>query len=263
MDTVSEFFFPPPSSLFVNVMTVVSSAVVVVVGLSETRGKNMKYSKFWNNTNNAPKSSNLSARLGMLLAYMPAFLVGVVLLWLFPNEDRRILLLKSALILHFFKRNLEVLFLHKYSSKMVIDTVITISLSYFSSTAIMIYTQHLSQGLPEPSIDLKKIGIALYLIGITGNFYHHYLLSKARKQGETSYKIPKGGLFSFIICPHYLFEIIEFFGFAFISQTIYSLFFAIATALYLTGRSYATRKWYVSKFEDFPSHVKALLPFLF
>lgn len=223
----------------------------------------MKYSKFWNTANNASKSSNLSARLGMLLAYTPAFLVGVASLWLFPNEDRRILLLKSALILHFFKRNFEVLFLHKYSSKMAINTVITISFSYFSSTAIMIYTQHLSQDLPEPSIDLKKIGITLFLIGIIGNFYHHYLLSQTRKQGETSYKIPKGGLFSLVICPHYLFEIIEFFGFAFISQELYPLCFSIGTSIYLAGRSYATRKWYISKFENFPNHVKALLPFVF
>ncbi|KGN52161.1 3-oxo-5-alpha-steroid 4-dehydrogenase 2 [Cucumis sativus] len=266
MDTLSEFVFPPPASAFVNVMTVVSSAIVAVVGLSEARGKHLKYSKFWssNNANTDRKSFNLSAKLGMLVAYIPAFLAGVVSLWLFPSEDRRILLLKSALVLHFFKRNLEVLFLHKYSSKMAVDSVITISFSYFSSTAIMIYTQHLSQGLlREPPIDLKSIGVGLFLIGIIGNFYHHYLLSQTRKQGETSYKIPKGGLFSLIICPHYLFEIIEFFGFAFISQTIYSLFFAFATALYLSGRSYATRKWYVSKFEDFPIHVKALLPFVF
>lgn len=146
---------------------------------------------------------------------------------------------------------------------MVLDSAILISLSYFSSTALMIYTQQLSKALPEPSIDLKNIGIGLFLVGITGNMYHHYLLSQTRKKGETGYKIPKGGLFSLVICPHYLFEIIEYFGFALISQTIYSLFFAFATALYLSGRSNATRKWYVSKFEHFPNHVKALLPFLF
>lgn len=199
----------------------------------------------------------------MLLLYTPAFLAGVVSLWLFPDDDRRIFLLKSALTLHFFKRNFEVLFIHKYSGKMALDSAILISISYFSSTALMIYTQNLSKALPQPSTDLKSTGIALFLIGIIGNFYHHYLLSQTRKKGETGYKIPKGGLFSIIICPHYLFEITLYFGFAFISQTIYSLCFAIATAMYLSGRSYATRKWYVSKFENFPHHVKALIPFVF
>lgn len=120
MDYLSEFVFAPPSSLFVAVMTVVSSMVLVLTGLSEARGKHMQYSKFWN-ANGGTKSSSseqfkLPSRLGMLLAYTPAFLAGVVSLWLFPNENRRILLLKSALILHFLKRDLEVMSLSLFIS---------------------------------------------------------------------------------------------------------------------------------------------------
>ncbi|PPS03344.1 hypothetical protein GOBAR_AA17323 [Gossypium barbadense] len=70
-----------------------------------------------------------------------------------------------------------------------------------------------------------------YWFRISGNFYHHYLLSKLRTNGDKEYKIPKGGLFELAICPHYL--------------------------------SYVTRKWYMSKFEDFPKEVKALIPFVF
>ncbi|KAG6601242.1 3-oxo-5-alpha-steroid 4-dehydrogenase 2, partial [Cucurbita argyrosperma subsp. sororia] len=269
MDTISALLFRPPPSLLVNVMTVVSSVVVAVIGLSEARGTaHLQYSKFWNANNSATKSSNpekfkISSRSGMLLLYAPAALAGAVSFWIFPNDDLRILLLKSALTLHFVKRNFEVLFIHKYSGKMALDSALIISLSYFSSTALMIYAQELSRTLPEPSIDLKFIGISLFLIGIIGNFYHHYILSQTRKKGETGYKIPKGGLFCVVICPHYLFEITVYFGFALISQTIYSLCFAIATAMYLGGRSYATRKWYLSKFEDFPQHIKALVPFVF
>ncbi|KAL0538675.1 hypothetical protein IC582_022828 [Cucumis melo] len=268
MNALSVFFFPMPPSLLVNVMTVVSSAVVAVIGLSEARGTHLQYSKFWNTSNSATKSSNseqlrISSRLGMLLLYTPAALAGAASFWFFPNDDWRVLLLKSALTLHFFKRDFEVLFVHKYSGKMVLDSASIISLSYFSSTALMIYAQQLSKALPEPTIDLKNIGIALFLIGIIGNMYHHILLSQTRKKGETGYKIPKGGLFGIVICPHYLFEITVYFGFALISQTFYSFFFAIATAIYLGGRSYATWKWYVSKFEDFPQHIKALIPFVF
>ncbi|KAL4015593.1 hypothetical protein IC575_023182 [Cucumis melo] len=266
MDILSAFLFPPPPSTFVNVMTVVSSTSLAMAGLSEIKGKHLQYSKFWNSNSGSKLSaqeSKLSSKYGMLLVYTPAFLAGAASFWLFPSGDERFFLLKSALTLHFFKRIFEVLFIHKYSSKMVLKTAIQISFSYFLSTAIMIYTQHLSQGLPEPPIDLKNIGVGLFLTGIIGNFYHHYLLSQTRKQEETAYKIPKGGLFSFVICPHYLFEIIGYFGFAFISQELYPLCFSIGTAIYLAGRSYATRKWYISKFENFPNHVKALLPFVF
>ena len=103
----------------------------------------------------------------------------------------------------------------------------------------------------------------VFAVGNTGNFYHHLLLSRLRAGGgDKEYKIPRGGLFELVACPHYLFEIVAFFGFAMISQTLYALTVALGTAAYLAGRSYTTRKWYASKFEDFPASIKALVPYV-
>ncbi|XP_031271392.1 steroid 5-alpha-reductase DET2-like [Pistacia vera] len=156
-----------------------------------------------------------------------------------------------------------VLFIHKYSGGVILDSAILIGTFYFSITATMIYFQHLSEGLPEPRIDLKYVGIIVFLLGISGNLYHHYLLSKMRKDGEKQYKIPKGGLFDKVVCPHYLFEIITFWGIFLISQNLYALFCALGISFYLMGRSYATRKWYLSKFDIFPQDVKAVFPYVF
>lgn len=157
----------------------------------------------------------------------------------------------------------QVLFIHQYSGNMILDSAIPITLSYFTGTVCMIYAQYLTQGVPGPKLDLKVAGEVLFLVGIAGNFYHHYLLSKLREKGDKTYKIPKGGLFGLVICPHYLFEIIIFIGFCLISQTLYSFLFALGTLWYLMGRSYATRRWYLSKFENFPRQVKALIPYVF
>lgn len=146
---------------------------------------------------------------------------------------------------------------------MGVDTMTYVMVSYCAHTSAMIYLQQLTQGLPEPSIDLKFPGIVLFLIGISGNFYHHYLLSKLRAKGSKDYNIPKGGLFELVICPHYLLEIIGFLGISMISQTLYSFSATLGSAFYLMGRGYVTRKWYLSKFEDFPKHVKALIPYIF
>ena len=80
--------------------------------------------------------------------------------------------------------------------------------------------------------------------------------------GERQYRIPTGGLFGLAACPHYLFEIVGFFGFAMIAQTAHALAVASGTAAYLAGRSCATRRWYESKFEDFPDSIKALVPYI-
>ncbi|XP_022746562.1 very-long-chain enoyl-CoA reductase-like isoform X2 [Durio zibethinus] len=199
----------------------------------------------------------------MFLLYTPAFLVGLASFWLFPDGDLRFLFLRSAVTIHFFKRDFEVVFVHKYSGEMAVDSMIIILFSYFTVSSSLIYIQVLTQGLPQPSLDLKYPGILLFLIAITGNFYHHYLLSKLRAKGGKDYKIPKGGLFGLVICPHYLFEILGFLGISLISQTLYSFCVSLGLALYLMGRSYVTRRWYLSKFDDFPKEVKALIPYVF
>lgn len=165
---------------------------------------------------------------------------------------------------NFYLFGLKVLFVHKYSGSMALETAITICSSYTISTWTMIYAQYLSEEHNEPTIDLKYVGIVLFIIGIVGNFYHHHILSNLRTKGNREYKIPKGGLFDLVICPHYLFEIIEFIGVSCIAQTTYALAFTLGTMFYLTGRSYATREWYLLKFgEKFGSDVKVLIPYVF
>lgn len=146
---------------------------------------------------------------------------------------------------------------------MALDAVITISLAYFITSSMTIYAQSLTQGMPEPEADLEYIGIVLFLVGIVGNFYHHHLLASLRTKSDKGYKIPKGGLFGLVTCPHYLFEIFIFLGIAFICQTFYAFASTVSTTCYLMGRSYATRRWYLSKFDDFPNDVKAIIPYVF
>uniref|UniRef100_J3MIQ8 3-oxo-5-alpha-steroid 4-dehydrogenase C-terminal domain-containing protein n=1 Tax=Oryza brachyantha TaxID=4533 RepID=J3MIQ8_ORYBR len=198
-------------------------------------------------------------------------------------------LLAAALAVHFLKRVLEkiiaqlqrqiffpmslsprssvaVLFVHQYSGSMPLTTAATISSSYFLITAAMLYAQHLAAGLPDPPVDLDLLypGVAAFAVGIAGNFYHHFLLSQLRTTTAKTkeYRIPTGGLFALVACPHYLFEIVGFFGFAMIAQTVHALAVAAGAAAYLAGRSCATRRWYESKFEDFPASVKALVPYI-
>ncbi|KAM3282677.1 very-long-chain enoyl-CoA reductase isoform X1 [Capsicum chacoense] len=265
LSTFFKFLYPPPPSLFITTMSFISFASLANAGFSEIKGKNMQYSKFSGTTKieNDEKKARIDSKKGMLLLYSPAFLAAVSSFAIFPYDDLRFALVCSALTIHFFKRVLEVLFVHKYSGSMDIEATIVISSSYFLSTVIMIYCQHLTQGLPEPSIDLRYSGFIIFLVGIIGNFYHHILLSNLRTKGEKEYKIPQGGLFDFAICPHYLFEILIFVGISCTSQTLYAISFTLGTALYLMGRSIATRRWYKSKFDDFPKAIKALIPYIF
>jgi hypothetical protein len=266
------FLYPAPASAYVAAMSAVSFVSMANAGLAELRGDHMPYSKFWHAVAGAAGGDArqrggmplLRSRDGMLLAYAPALLAAAAS-FAVPGavEGARAELLSAALAAHFLKRILEVLCVHRYSGSMPLGTAATISCSYLVSTATMVYAQHLSRGLPDPAVDLLCPGVLVFAVGLAGNLYHHRLLSGLRADdGDGGYKVPRGGLFGLVACPHYLFEILAFFGFAMISQTLYALAVATGTAAYLAGRSCATRRWYRSKFQDFPPRIKALIPYV-
>ncbi|KAK8470264.1 hypothetical protein PHAVU_004G094000 [Phaseolus vulgaris] len=195
MSVLLSLMFPPPPFLLVSGLTVISFLILVSSFLAEIRGKHLNYSKFWNANPSAQNQIKLPSKAGMLLLYTPAFLAGLASFWIFPPQSVRSTILQSAVTLHFFKRVFEVEFIHKYSGGMTLESAIPISLSYFLSAATMTYSQHLTNGLPEPAMNLLYPGTVIFVIGITGNFYHHHLLSNLRGKGEKEYKIPKGGFF--------------------------------------------------------------------
>jgi hypothetical protein len=138
----------------------------------------------------------------------------------------------------------QVLFVHRYSGSMPLGTAVGGAANYLVATATMVYAQRLSRGLQDPPVDLRGPGVVVFAVGLAGNFYHHCLLSRLRADGGggKGYKIPRGGLFGLVACPNYLFEIVGLFG--------------------LAGRSCATRRWYQSKFDEFPARIKALVPYV-
>lgn len=263
----SSIIYPPQASIILTIISGIEVLILCNAGFMETKGTHMQYSKFWSCSSTSTCTSSVdgrvSSRVGMLIFYTPALIAGLLGLLLFPGESLRFYLVAASLVVHFLKRDIEVLFIHKFSGNSSLDHSIIIATSYFVITACTVYGQYLSRGLPEPSIDLTFAGVVVFLIGITGNFYHHYILANLRKEGEKQYKIPRGGLFGLVICPHYAFELLGFLGICLISQTIYPFLFLLGMSGYLVGRSYATKKWYLSKFEDFPKDVKSLIPYVF
>ena len=107
--------FPLPPSLFVTVMSIISCLSLANGGYMETKGKHMQYSKFFNVLETKKSKDHelkLSSRDGMLLAYTPAFLVGLISFAIFHNRDLRFIMVISVLNIHFFKRVLEVQCFH-------------------------------------------------------------------------------------------------------------------------------------------------------
>lgn len=209
--------------------------------------------------NKVRSGSVLPARLGMTILYAtPIAAMFVSARDYLPAASPVQWTVFGAVLLHFIKRVSESLFLHRYSKPVSLFTTLLIA-SLYSTAAFVIGRLNLR---PIPAPDLWfLLGVVFFFIGGIGNFYHHKLLADLRKN-SLDYFIPKGGLFEFVTCPHYLFEIFTWLGFALLSHHLAAwmiLFFVIA---YLTAQSLRALEWYREQFPGFPNDRKAILPFI-
>lgn len=105
-------------------------------------------------------------------------------------------------------------------------------------------------------------GAALFLVGMGINVHADTVLIHLREPGETSYKIPTGGLYRYVTCPNYFGEILEWTGWAIMTWSLAGLSFAVFAAANLAPRAFSNHAWYKQKFPDYPKERRALLPFI-
>jgi very-long-chain enoyl-CoA reductase len=121
----------------------------------------------------------------------------------------------AMLVAHFVKRELETLFIHKFSSSTMplfnlfknsghywFLAGLNIAYWVFSPTAIA------AKPIPDQfSAACVYVGIAFYVFGEITNLYTHLVLSSLRSRGGTERGIPRGFGFNWVTCPNYLFEV--------------------------------------------------------
>jgi 3-oxo-5-alpha-steroid 4-dehydrogenase 1 len=104
------------------------------------------------------------------------------------------------------------------------------------------------------------IGTVLFVIGFVVNRHSDWTLRNLRRPGDSTYKIPYGGLYRWISCPNYLGEIVIWTGWAIATWSLPGLVFAIWTAANLVPRARSHQRWYRQSFPDYPEARKALIP---
>lgn len=120
------------------------------------------------------------------------------------------------LTLHFAKRELETLFVHRFSNAtMPARNIFKNSGHYWIfgglNIAYWIYRPDAPTARPASPL-LTYAAIALFLVGELGNLSTHLTLRGLRSSGGTERGIPKGLGFNLVTCPNYLFETIAWVG---------------------------------------------------
>ena len=131
------------------------------------------------------------------------------------------------------------------------------------------------------SLSLENIqvwmGITFFFLGMGINLHSDGVLRNLRRTEQDAtrqesqqhndhhaYYIPHSPWFTYISCPNFFGEILEWFGFAMASHfSLPSVVFLVYTASNLIPRGIAHHQWYQQKFEDYPSERKwAVVPLL-
>jgi 3-oxo-5-alpha-steroid 4-dehydrogenase 1 len=103
-------------------------------------------------------------------------------------------------------------------------------------------------------------GTVLFLCGMFTNIQSDNILLNLRQPGDSSYKIPRGGLFEHVSGANYTGEIMEWLGFAIAAGTLPAAAFAAYTFSNIAPRAHKHHLWYLEKFEDYPKGRKAVIP---
>lgn len=215
----------------------------------------------------APSGFSLSQRTYNALSYGGAALFFSVLVdWSKPALTKIAILW----VLHFVRRTAESLWVHRFSGRLVPPTDYLIEYLYYWGFGIWIALSLSSDTYAPVPFPTYLTGLSLFCVGQIGNAWAHQKLRALRStSGEKVKRLPSGGLFSLVACPHYLFEITTWAGFALLSWTWGSLAFFLVGAGILASYASARHKSYQREFDGkdgralYPPGRRALLPFVF
>lgn len=123
----------------------------------------------------------------------------------------------TLLTLHFIKRELETLFVHRFSvSTMPFTYVFRNSAHYWLlggvNLAYWVFSPSSPTATDHPNPALIYSGLVLFLVGQLSNLSTHLTLRSLRKPGSTERVIPTGFGFDWVTCPNYLFEVMAWVG---------------------------------------------------
>lgn len=178
--------------------------------------------------------------------------------------------------LHFMRRLIEVLFVHTYNRKMPIFECIGAPMYYWPLAFLIAWSVN-GDAYKMTYMPLLIIGTVVFLIGEFGNAWCHWQLRMFRERKhlvtmvspETGHVVPYGGVFRFVSCPHYFFEIITWLGFFLVTWTLLAVLLLLFTIITLAIYSKKKHNAYHKEFDGeegrpaYPKSRAALVPFIF
>ncbi|KAL9054286.1 MAG: hypothetical protein Q9162_004244 [Coniocarpon cinnabarinum] len=162
----------------------------------------------------------------------------------FPPPTRSAQLSLAFILLHFIKRELETLYVHRFSAAtMPLFNIFKNSAHYWLLAGLNIALFTYSPAAYSPTSHEAPdwwlaLAATLFTVGELGNLSAHLTLKNLRTEGGKERGIPSGGFFSLVpvTCPNYFFETIAWLG-------IWAANRSLSTAVFLVFAFYQMAVW--------------------
>ena len=170
---------------------------------------------------------------------------------------------------HFARRASESAWVHRYGKASVPTSDVVTEYVYYWGFAAWNALSLTSAAYTPPAAWLIGLGGAVFLLAELGNARAHRMLRDLRPEGSKTRVIPRGFLFEHVSCPHYLFEILSWVGFALVTQTWAARAFLVVGAGILGAWAHTRHVAYRKDFdgqdgrEKYPASRRALIPGVF
>ncbi|OHT12880.1 3-oxo-5-alpha-steroid 4-dehydrogenase family protein [Tritrichomonas foetus] len=187
-----------------------------------------------------------------------------IFLYLFYKYDENLLSTPSILYLIHYTHRVVIYpwFRSRHSRPWPLESIL-----FFSSTnfvAGLILAHSIISKLQTRTIILQVLLSLIFLACAFLAGYHDYYLCSLRQVGESGYRIPSWICFNWVSCPHYTFELIEWFFFGFFIKMNERILFWLIEFLNLSIRASSSTAAYHKLFlSKYPKRKNLILPIFY
>jgi len=172
--------------------------------------------------------------------------------------------------LHFLRRVVESITVHKYTRKVPVPDALKEYL-YYWIFAFWVTFSYLQPRYVAPEDFHVYCGFVVWAIAELCNCRCHFILANLRSANigtsvtsQTRYPIPKGFLFEQLTCPHYFCEIFTWVGFWMMNQTLAALSFMLVSSAIMISWATERRERYLQIHPRYPrARTNIIFPYIY
>jgi very-long-chain enoyl-CoA reductase len=211
----------------------------------------------------------LDYRSVYIIEYLGPFLINILFFLYNKSNETTIFqyILFTMIFIHYLKRILESLFVHIFSrDTMPIKNLFINSFYYWVMFGLLgcsnLYTLSFSKSSHFLG-SFRYLFIVSFLYSEFQNFRCHLHQKKLKEDNKGERGIPVEGMFYYVSCANYFWEIMAWLSFSVFSNHWTSYLFVVMSLFILSKWSMERHMNYIKTFSNYPRSRKALIPYIY